>query len=106
MPIPLGMRGIAPTGGPAAAEVSRRAFVRVATVGGALAGSGAAAALFRAVPAGAEASLVASGRDLRSRYRLVEARTVIDVGTSRTEATGRPSSPSIRRDAAAAPSSS
>ena len=48
MPIPLGMRGIAPTGGLAAAEVSRRAFVRIATVGGALASSGAAAALFRA----------------------------------------------------------
>ncbi len=64
MPIPLGMRGIAPTGGLATADVSRRAFVRIAAVGGALASSGTAAGLFRALPAGAAGSLVAPGQDL------------------------------------------
>ncbi|MGZ8631260.1 MAG: DUF1800 domain-containing protein [Actinomycetota bacterium] len=58
------MRGNAPDGGLATAPVSRRSFVRVAAIGGALAGSGAAAGLFEALPAGAAGSLVASGQDM------------------------------------------
>ena len=50
--------------GLATAAVSRRNFVRAAAVGSVLAGSGAAAGMFDALPAGAGGSLVATGPDL------------------------------------------
>ena len=50
--------------GLATAAVSRRNFVRAAAVGSVLAGSGVAAGMFDALPAGAGGSLVATGPDL------------------------------------------
>lgn len=45
-------------------ELSRRRFVRAAAIGGAMAGSGAAAGLLESVPAGAAGSLVATSPDM------------------------------------------
>ena len=50
--------------GLATAAVSRRSFVHAAAVGSVLAGSGVAAGMFDALPAGAGGSLVATGPDL------------------------------------------
>ena len=58
------MRGNASDGSVAIAPVSRRSFVRAAAIGSALAGSGAAAGLFEALPAGAAGSLAAGGADM------------------------------------------
>ena len=63
MPIPPAMRGSAPHGGLATRPVSRRAFVRAAAIGSALAGSGAAG-VFEPLPAGAAGSLIATGADM------------------------------------------
>jgi uncharacterized protein (DUF1800 family) len=63
MPISPGMSAPSTTTD-ARPELSRRSFIRAAALGGALAGSGAAAELMRAVPAAAAPSLVANDPDL------------------------------------------
>ena len=58
------MKGDTSAAGLARSPVSRRSFVRTAALGGAIAGSGSAAGLFDAIPAGAASSLGVAGSSL------------------------------------------
>lgn len=58
------MKGDTSAAGLARSPVSRRSFVRTAALGGAIAGSGSAAGLFDAIPAGATSSLGVAGSSL------------------------------------------